>query len=243
MTRIVVYVTREHPVSGADQLLVTAELVPVAEIEPDGEIEQAARRAVLETAGLQTQVTRELGSEGGSRFVQAVPLGSTPDDWEHGGARWRWAPVRTELAANAAFLHAVLRKRVVVYVTRERDGRAELLTIEHKDLPEEGIQVPAGRVDPGESLEEGVLRELAEETGLEGARVVGELPDFEAEYETPHESHAFHLVAETDTPDTWEHEVHGSGSDAGLVYVCRWVPLTTDLRLWNVGDPMLRFLP
>jgi 8-oxo-dGTP pyrophosphatase MutT (NUDIX family) len=88
-----------------------------------------------------------------------------------------------------------------------------------------------------------VHREVAEETGLDNARVGRRLPDFEAEYESPHESHGFHLVAETETPDGWEHEVHGEGSDAGLVYVCRWLPLTLDLRLWNTRDPMLRHLP
>jgi hypothetical protein len=88
-----------------------------------------------------------------------------------------------------------------------------------------------------------VHRDVAEETGLDNARVVRKLPDFEAKYESPHESHALHLVAEAETPDTWEHEVRGEGSDAGLVSVCRWLPLSLDLRLWNGGDPMLRHLP
>jgi hypothetical protein len=74
-------------------------------------------------------------------------------------------------------------------------------------------------------------------------RVVAKLPDYEADYETPHVSHAFHLVAEAETPGTWDHEVRGEGSDAGLVHICRWVPLTRDLRLWNGRDPMLRYLP
>jgi 8-oxo-dGTP pyrophosphatase MutT (NUDIX family) len=88
-----------------------------------------------------------------------------------------------------------------------------------------------------------VHREVAEETGLNDVRIVRKLPDFEAPYESPHESHAFHLVGESETPEAWEHEVLGEGSDAGLFYLCRWLPLTLDLRLWNDQDPMLQHLP
>jgi ADP-ribose pyrophosphatase YjhB (NUDIX family) len=239
--RIVVYVTREHPLTGADQVLVADADVPAGEVGAGEAIDDAASRWVREWAGIDTRLARELGSDGGTRYVEAVPLRSAPDQWEHGGARCRWVPLRS--AVRGAFLPALLRKRVVAYVTRRRGGRAELLTIEHQDMPEAGVQVPAGRVDPGEDLEQAVHREVREETGLDNLRVVRKLPEFEAEYENPHESHAFHLVAETETPDSWEHEVHGEGSDAGLVYVCRWLPLTPELRLWNGRDPMLRHLP
>jgi 8-oxo-dGTP diphosphatase len=136
-----------------------------------------------------------------------------------------------------------MRRRVVAYVTRVRNGVTELLTIEHRDYPEAELQVPAGRLEHGESLEEGLLRELAEETGLERARIVGELPDFEATYENFCENHAFHVVPEAETPDVWEHQVHGDGADSGLVHLCRWVLLKPDLPLWFEGDPMLAKLP
>jgi 8-oxo-dGTP diphosphatase len=245
--QVVVYVTREHPVSGADQLLVfgeSAPLVPKGSVNAAETIEDAARRTVLEATGIESRLLRELGQDAGSRFVQSGPDGPTPDEWEHRSVRCRWIPVGTELSGDrGAFLPALLRRRVVAYVTRECDGRTELLTIEHRDLPEAGVQVPAGRVDHGENLVRAVRREVAEETGLDDTRVIRRLPGFEAEYESAHESHGFHLVAEAETPDTWEHEVRGEGSDAGLVYVCSWLPLSLDLRLWNGRDPMLRHLP
>ena len=242
MTRVVVYVTREHPVTGADQLLVVENAdVPAGQVDVGEALDEAASRWVREWAGIETRLARELGSAGGARYVQAVPLASTSDDWRHGGVRCRWVPIRSEV--GGAFLPALYRQRVVAYVTREREGRTELLTIEHEHMPEAGIQVPAGRVDHDEDLEQAVHREVAEETGLTGTRLVRKLPEFEAEYESLHESHAFHLTAETETPNTWEHEVHGDGSDAGLVYVCCWLPLTPELRLWNGRDPMLRHLP
>ena len=56
-------------------------------------------------------------------------------------------------------------------------------------------------------------------------------------------NHAFHLVAVEDTPERWRHAVHGEGADAGMVHICRWVPVSPELELWNGGDPMLRRLP
>jgi 8-oxo-dGTP diphosphatase len=273
---VVVYVTRENPVTGDDELLLFdvvdrpefAAVVPGGGMEPGETVVEAALREVKEETGLDVRVVRELGSADHSgmidsehihetHFVQVAPTTPTEDGWEHRNppgigvesdelVRCHWAPVSAELQVwgyRGAKIHDLVRRRVVAYITRDRHGRTELLTIEHKDLPEAGIQVPAGRVDPGETLEQGVLREVAEETGLDDVHVVRGLPEFEAEYENPYESYAFHLVSESETSDSWEHPVHGEGSDAGLVYVCRWVPLTPDLRLWNGRDPMLRHLP
>jgi 8-oxo-dGTP diphosphatase len=128
------------------------------------------------------------------------------------------------------------RQRVLAYVTRERHGRTELLVFEHRDHPDAGTQVPAGRIDPGETLEEGLLREVHEETGLARVRIVRELPllgDWVAA--SQYENHAFELRVD-EAPDSWEHEVHGEGDDAGLVFVYRWVGVDTEITLWD-GDP------
>jgi 8-oxo-dGTP pyrophosphatase MutT (NUDIX family) len=130
------------------------------------------------------------------------------------------------------------RARVLAYVTRERDGRTELLVFDHRDDPEAGTQVPAGRLDPGESLEQGLLRELHEEAGIEGARIVRELPvlgDWVAA--SPYDDHAFEVRADlVDPADTWDHVVHGDGDDAGLVFRYRWVTVEPGLRLWSGLD-------
>jgi hypothetical protein len=44
-------------------------------------------------------------------------------------------------------------------------------------------------------------------------------------------------------PERWRHEVHGDGTDTGLIHLCTWRPLMPGLRLWNEGDPMLKHLP
>jgi 8-oxo-dGTP pyrophosphatase MutT (NUDIX family) len=257
---VVVCVTREDPATGQDQLLVFdlpddpeyQAILPGGGIEPGETVEEAAVREALEEVGIEVEVLRRVGATDETRFVQAKPTGPTPDEWEHWKSpeplelvRCRWMLLRPDLelwGRRGAFVQALIRRRVVAYVTRERD-RTELLTIEAVGYPLDGLQVPAGRLEHGESLEEGLRRELAEETGLTGVRILRELDGFEASYTNFNENHAFHLVADEETPDEWRHEVHGDGVDAGLTHICRWLPLTSELSLWPSGvDPMLRHL-
>ena len=59
---------------------------------------------------------------------------------------------------------AVIAK-AVCYITRDR----RILVFEHPGVPDAGIQVPAGTIDPDEDPARAALREAAEETGLRGA--------------------------------------------------------------------------
>jgi 8-oxo-dGTP pyrophosphatase MutT (NUDIX family) len=208
--RIVTYAVRENPETGIDEVVVA-----------EGE--------ALEGSGV--RLVRDLGVADGTRYVHALVVEPAPE-WE---GRW----TRLTLDYAGPFAGALVRDRVVAYVTRKRHGRTELLTIEAPDDPEGGAQVPAGRLDHGESLEEGLLRELAEETGFTGVRIVRELPEFECSYPTYNHNHAFHVEAVEETPESWRHQVHGDGVDAGMIHVCRWVELTPDLELWGAPDPML----
>jgi ADP-ribose pyrophosphatase YjhB (NUDIX family) len=116
---------------------------------------------------------------------------------------------------------------VVAYVTRGR----ELLVFDHADLPSAGTQVPAGRLDPGETLEEGLARELDEEVGIRAlvVRELGHVTRRQGDGKV-YESHYFRLSSD-DPRDQWEHVVRGDGDDAGLVFECRFVPLEPAPRL------------
>jgi 8-oxo-dGTP diphosphatase len=133
-----------------------------------------------------------------------------------------------------------VRKRVIAYVTRVRDGQKELLVFDHRDHPNVGTQVPAGRLDDGESLEDGLARELHEETGLRLAHIVRELSlPSDLGHGVGYDNHAFELEVEGDVPDRWEHTVLGDGEDAGLVFLYRWEPVREQLELFNRSDPVL----
>jgi len=224
------------------------------------------RRELLEETGLEVELVRELGvlQQPGRRdpdfrheshFVQARPVERTEHEWEHfieadeierGLVRCRWVPVLAGMSVHGrnrgAFLEALVRKRVVAFVTREREGRTELLVFDYEDMTE----LPGGRIDAHESLEEGIVREVEEETGVADVRVVEELADakeFELLYgRGAHETHVFHLVSDAMTPQEWEHHVTGTGMDSGIVYACRWVLLDDAPPLWGKPDPLVERL-
>jgi 8-oxo-dGTP diphosphatase len=136
----------------------------------------------------------------------------------------------------------VKQQRVVAYITRVRDGRVDLLVFAHRDFPEAGIQVPAGRLEPREELEAGLRREIEEEAGLSNIRILKELEGFEDHYPSQYENHGFHVVLEGDVADEWVHVVLGHGDDAGLTFRYRWEPITPDLHLFERPHPLLMSL-
>lgn len=257
--------------TGADEFLVydapdepefTA-VVPGGGIDEGESVEGAAVREAREEVGIETEVGRVLGVAetdipgnrdpdrvNGSHFVHAMPVERLPDEWEHditthgegaAGVRCYWLPIRPDARVwgrRGHFLAALVRKRVVAYVTRDR----KLLVFEHAGT----TQLPAGRIDAHESLEEGLVREVGEETGLTEVQVVTELVDAEefARLFGPgaHESYAFHAITDADTPEAWNHAITGTGTDAGMVYPCRWVSLDECPPLWGKTDPLVEKL-
>jgi ADP-ribose pyrophosphatase YjhB (NUDIX family) len=133
------------------------------------------------------------------------------------------------------------RIRVAAYVIRYR-AVPELLVFDHIGMPEAGTQVPAGGVTSGEGLEEAVLREVAEETGLLTPTVVRQIAVEDKPHPDtgqPRRTGFFHLRAPADTADEWEHHVHGDGDDAGLAFACRFLPLPLKQPLADDQDAWL----
>ncbi|MDL4815524.1 NUDIX hydrolase [Actinomadura opuntiae] len=133
------------------------------------------------------------------------------------------------------------RIRVAAYVIRRR-AVAELLVFDHVGLPEAGTQVPAGGVHPGEGLEEAVLREVAEETGLVSASVVRRVAVEDRPHPDTHRPRRttfFQLEAPASMADSWCHTVRGDGEDVGLMFACRFLPLPLGQPLADDQDAWL----
>lgn len=133
------------------------------------------------------------------------------------------------------------RIRVAAYVIRHR-AFPELLVFDHVGMPKAGTQVPAGGVKSGEGLEEAALREVAEETGLLTATAVRQVAVGDKPHPDtgqPRQTSFFYLQALADTPDAWEHHVHGGGDDAGLTFACRFLPLPLQQPLADDQDAWL----
>lgn len=133
------------------------------------------------------------------------------------------------------------RARVAAYVIRRHPFPA-LLVFDHLDFPEAGTQVPAGGIAPGEDPERAVLREVAEETELTGARVVRRIAvDGRAHPGTgqPRLTTFLLLDAPPDGPSAWEHRAGGDGGDAGMRFACRFAPLPLERPLADAQDAWL----
>jgi 8-oxo-dGTP pyrophosphatase MutT (NUDIX family) len=218
-------------------------VVPGGGIEEGESVAETAVREVKEETGIDAVFVRELGVAENpvGHYVHLAATSRLPESWEHDGRACRWEQVSADLTLwglRGDFVHALVRRRVVAYVTR---GRA-LLVFDYEGL----VELPAGRIDAHESLEEGLVREVEEETGLADVQVVGELADV-AEFARlfgpgVHESHALHAMTEAETPESWDHHVTGTGMDSGIVYRCRWVHLDDCPPLWGKSDPLVERL-
>jgi ADP-ribose pyrophosphatase YjhB (NUDIX family) len=241
-------------------------VIPGGGIEQGERVEEAALREAKEETGLDVVFVRELGVAENpgqtdpsflheAHYVHAKAPARLPDTWEHRvtghGAEegqpvvCRWIPVREGAEVwglRGRFIGSLVRERVVGYVTRTREGRLELLTITYADGP---FEVPAGRLDRGESLEDGLAREVEEEAGLTAIGIVSMLADADefARLYGPgaHRSYAFHAESD-DERETWEHVISGDGADSGLTHLCRWVPLDDCPPLWGKPDPLVEKL-
>ena len=130
-------------------------------------------------------------------------------------------------------------KKVLAYITRGD----ELLVFTHRDFPEAGVQVPAGTVEAGETLDAAVLREVHEETGLPltAVRIAAYLGGrlWQAGPHC-HERHFYHILLTTTAPDTWLHYETSGGAVAPIAFSFYWVKMEDPrLRLTGEQDALL----
>jgi 8-oxo-dGTP pyrophosphatase MutT (NUDIX family) len=116
--------------------------------------------------------------------------------------------------------------KVCAYLTRN-DG-TQLLVF--RGPTHDDFQVPKGTVEPGESLERALRREVAEESGLvvhDARRIASDVWTRRAGPLRKYVRHFYH--AEVDgAPDRWDHVVTGRGEEHGRTFSYSWIDLPTD---------------
>jgi 8-oxo-dGTP pyrophosphatase MutT (NUDIX family) len=124
-------------------------------------------------------------------------------------------------------------QKIAAYITRERDGRIELLVFNHpeadyftRDAPKPWFQLPAGTGEPGETARQAAIREVFEESGLSAFEAI----DFIGAYDDQPWGirHVYHMRVAGAPPDHWVHVVESDGGwDHGMVFHYEWIPLAT----------------
>lgn len=115
-----------------------------------------------------------------------------------------------------------------------------LLVFDHVGIPDAGTQVPAGGIKAHETAAAAVVRELSEESGVTGARLIrklGEAWHMATEGAVPvgleeqvHHAFHLHLGQATATPE-WEWDECSDGDVPLFRFRFRWVDFHSAARL------------
>lgn len=144
----------------------------------------------------------------------------------------------TQAQARADAAACGLREKVLCFVTQP----GELLVFDHVPAGDEGVQIVAGGVEPGELPAQTAVRELREESGLslDGPQFLvsylweAQLP----ERFTRQVCHAYALSAPAYLPDTWHYtEANAAGGDTYL-FRFRWADLHAPALDWEMDTAL-----
>ncbi|AIF65498.1 hypothetical protein GZ22_01690 [Terribacillus saccharophilus] len=121
-------------------------------------------------------------------------------------------------------------EKVLAYIISIRNNTYQLLVHEHKDIPEAGLQVPGGTVDPEEDSATALQREIYEESGLRdlpASELVASAPFLHPDKQELQLRHFYLIQTKQQLPNTWDHHVFGNGADNGLVFRYTWYDLAS----------------
>ncbi|MEO5680517.1 MAG: NUDIX domain-containing protein [Acidimicrobiales bacterium] len=128
-------------------------------------------------------------------------------------------------------------EKVVAYIARGDEVLVFLHVDDRDPVLESGLQVPAGTVEPGEEPSAAVLREAAEETGLDGLEMVRSLGSDEPRWPgaPPQRRHFFQLSV-ADAPEAWEHVERDGGGGPARPFRLFWMSIGQAAPLLAAGQ-------
>lgn len=222
-------------------------VLPGGGIEDGESPEDALVREVREEANLAIEVDRLLYSVDSGNGVHGIYYARGEGDVSLGDIdadvdRVDWRPldeVATDFMVSCAI--RCLDRGHVPHIARRSYGFLthgdRLCVFDHVEHAEAGTQVPGGGVDLGESMLDGALREVREETGFE-AEVLQQL-DTIHDAEADAFVSAFRMRFTGPVPETWD---HGEFSYAEpIAFRFRWVRIADAERILVPG--FARFIP
>jgi 8-oxo-dGTP pyrophosphatase MutT (NUDIX family)/predicted DNA-binding protein (MmcQ/YjbR family) len=122
-----------------------------------------------------------------------------------------------------AEVHRRIVRKSIGYVTRGR----RVLFFRATETPEAGAELPGGTLEPDEDPNQGLLREIYEETGLSRfapPRLLGVVTFDPGDGEEVHLRHFFHLRLLSEAPASWSRVVEeGNGT---FTFNFFWAPVT-----------------
>jgi GrpB-like predicted nucleotidyltransferase (UPF0157 family)/8-oxo-dGTP pyrophosphatase MutT (NUDIX family) len=135
-------------------------------------------------------------------------------------------------------------RKAVIYALKNADS-PQVLVFDHVQYPEVSPQVPAGTVDPNETPAEGAHREFLEETGFQLTNpltFLGSYVFYKPQSGQFHERFCFAIRGDG-LPESWTHEVTGTGEDQKLAFRYYWLPIAeaTDRLQARLGDGLVFF--
>jgi 8-oxo-dGTP diphosphatase len=140
-----------------------------------------------------------------------------------------------------------IKRKVLAYITIGKEPDLQVLVFEHKDNPSAGLQVPGGTIEEGELVIDALYREIVEESGITREDLVmkGNVNKTHSNPEkrnTMYERTIFHLDYIGDPIEEWEHRVVGGGSDDGMIFCYRWIPVNELPKLAANQDQAIEML-
>jgi 8-oxo-dGTP diphosphatase len=127
-----------------------------------------------------------------------------------------------------------MKKKVLIYIARNKNNQTELLVFQHRDFPEAGIQVPGGTVKVNERPDDAAIRETKEESGvsIDSPKLAGVFNWFRRDKGEFQERHIFHVHL-SNSADSWTHKVAGNNEDEDrdLIFNFYWVPITDGVNI------------